>query len=53
MSETPTRIGQRVAMLGEDKRAILSRDLGLTDDQLYDLRKIGVLSENPVLPERR
>ena len=30
MSETPTRITERVAMLGEDNHAILSKDLGFT-----------------------
>ncbi|HEV3112844.1 MAG TPA: CaiB/BaiF CoA-transferase family protein [Candidatus Binataceae bacterium] len=49
MSETPTKIGPRVALLGEDNRAVLSRDLGLGDDRIRELTAQGVLAQDPVL----
>ena len=49
MSETPTRIGQRVAMLGEDNRAVLTRDLGFSDDRIRELTANGVLAHDPTL----
>jgi CoA:oxalate CoA-transferase len=49
MSETPTRIGGRVAKLGEDNRAVLSKDLGLSLERIRELTAQGVLGEDPVL----
>ena len=36
-------------MLGEDDRAILSKDLGLSVETIRDLSANGILSEAPVL----
>jgi len=52
MSETPTKIGQRVAMLGEDNRAVLSKDLSLSDDLIRELMASGVLAQDPVLTQQ-
>jgi CoA:oxalate CoA-transferase len=49
MSETPTRIGRRAAMLGQDNHAVLSRELGLSDSEIHELAKKGVLARDPVL----
>jgi CoA:oxalate CoA-transferase len=49
MSETPTRIGQHAPMLGEDNATVLSRDLGLSRDQIRELTAKGVLARDPVL----
>jgi CoA:oxalate CoA-transferase len=51
MSETPTRIGQRVARLGEDNRAILSRDLGFSEERIRELTASGLLSQDPVISQ--
>jgi CoA:oxalate CoA-transferase len=53
MTETPTRIDPRVALLGEDNRAVLSKDLGFTQERIRELTAKGILSEDPVLPSRR
>jgi CoA:oxalate CoA-transferase len=53
MSETPTRIGKRVAMLGEDNGEILSKYLGFSDDRIRELTTKGVLVEDLALAERR
>src|SRR5579875_67959 len=53
MSETPTKIGGRVALLGEDNSAVLSKDLGLSDAAIRELVANGVLSADPVLPPPR
>ena len=53
MSETPTRITQRVAMLGEDNHAILSKDLGFTAERIRELAAQGVLGQDPVLAGQR
>jgi CoA:oxalate CoA-transferase len=53
MSETPTRITQRVALLGEDNGAILSRELGLDEKRINQLTAQGVLMEDPTLAQRR
>ena len=52
MSETPTKIGQRVAKLGEDNRAVLSKDLGLSLERIRELTAQGVLGEDPVLAQQ-
>jgi CoA:oxalate CoA-transferase len=51
MSETPTKIGPRVALLGEDNRAVLTKDLGFGDDRIRELTANGVLAQDPVLSE--
>jgi len=51
MSETPTRISRRVALLGEDNRGVLSADLDLSDEQIRELTAKGVLGQDPVLSE--
>jgi CoA:oxalate CoA-transferase len=53
MTETPTRIPHRVALLGEDNGAILSRDLGLGEERVRQLEAQGVLTEDPTLAQRR
>ncbi len=53
MSETPTKIGQRVALLGEDNGAVLSKDLGLSDAAIRDLTASGVLAQDPVTSARQ
>jgi len=53
MSETPTRIGQRVAMLGEDNRAVLSNSLGFSAERIRELTDKGVLVEDAAIAERR
>jgi CoA:oxalate CoA-transferase len=51
MTETPTRIGQHVALLGEDNHAVLSRDLGFTAGRIRELTTNGILAQDPVLSE--
>jgi CoA:oxalate CoA-transferase len=53
MSETPTRITQRVALLGEDNRKVLSGSLGLGADRIRELIDQGVLVEDPTLETQR
>src|SRR5262249_23703633 len=53
MSETPTRITQRVALLGEDNRGVLSASLGMSAERIAELTTQGVLVEDPTLETRR
>ena len=53
MSETPTRITQRVALLGEDNRAVLADRLGFSAERIRELSESGVLVEDAAIAERR